>query len=172
VNPAFVVRHATIADVATIARHRAEMFNDMGSLPPDLYQPVVEESTRFLEEKIPSGEYLGWLAAPASDPGTIVGGAGVQLRRAMPRALRYSGEHALSRGREAIVINVYTEKPWRKRGVAALLMEHVLAWAKASDLDILVLHASPEGRHLYERLGFQQTNEMRYQGWLGGRPGR
>jgi GNAT superfamily N-acetyltransferase len=148
------------------------MFVDMGKFPPGLYQPLVEESTRFLERTIPTGEYVGWLAAPAGEQGTIIGGAGVQVRRSMPRALQYSDEHALSRGKEAIVINVFTERAWRKRGIAALLMDAVLDWAKSGDLDILVLHASPEGRHLYERLGFQQTNEMRYQGWLGSRPGR
>jgi GNAT superfamily N-acetyltransferase len=171
-NPGVVVRRATIADVSIVARHRAEMFTDMGTLPAELYQPLVEESIQFLQLNIPKGEYLGWLAAPAGEPGTIVGGAGVQLRRAMPRALRYAGEHTLSRGREGIVINVFTEKPWRKRGVAALLMEELLAWATSGDLDTLVLHAAPDGRHLYERLGFKQTNEMRYQGWLGNRPGR
>ncbi len=32
----------------------------------------------------------------------------------------------------------------------------------------LVLHASPEGRSLDERLGFEPTNEMRYTGDLPG----
>ena len=166
-NPPVLIRQATVADVAVIARHRAEMFVDMRTLPADLYQPLVEESIRFLQERMPKGEYLGWLAAPATEPGNIVAGAGVQLRPAMPRALRYSGEHALSRGHEGIVVNVFTEKQWRKRGIARMLMESVLEWARGSDLDILVLHASPDGRPLYERLGFQQTNEMRYHGWLG-----
>ena len=41
-------------------------------------------------------------------------------------------------------------------------MEHIIAWARAERLDRLVLHASDEGRALYERLGFIQTNEMRF----------
>jgi len=35
-------------------------------------------------------------------------------------------------------------------------------WARRERLDRLVLHASPEGRPLYDRLGFVATNEMRF----------
>jgi uncharacterized protein (DUF1330 family) len=47
-------------------------------------------------------------------------------------------------------------------------MQHVLAWARHERLDRLVLHASAEGRRLYEGLGFVATNEMRFAGDLRG----
>jgi hypothetical protein len=47
-----------------------------------------------------------------------------------------------------------------------LLMRRVLEWAAEERLDRLVLHASLEGRALYERLGFVATNEMRFAGSL------
>jgi GNAT superfamily N-acetyltransferase len=65
-------------------------------------------------------------------------------------------------GREGIVLNVFTEKAWRRKGVAQLLMQHVLEWARTAALDRLVLHASDEGTALYDRLGFVPSNEMRY----------
>jgi hypothetical protein len=40
----------------------------------------------------------------------------------------------------------------------------VLAWSEARGLASLILHASDEGRSLYERLGFVGTNEMRWSG--------
>ena len=42
-----------------------------------------------------------------------------------------------------------------------LLMDEVLAWTRSNDIETLVLHASEDGRQLYEGLGFQLTNEMR-----------
>jgi hypothetical protein len=51
-------------------------------------------------------------------------------------------------------------------------MRHVLEWARAQRLDRLVLHASAEGRALYERLGFVATNEMRFSGSLLGQDDR
>jgi hypothetical protein len=41
------------------------------------------------------------------------------------------------------------------------LMEEIITWARAQRLDRLVLHASEEGRTLYEALGFKASNEMR-----------
>jgi GNAT superfamily N-acetyltransferase len=68
----------------------------------------------------------------------------------------------IAEGRHAIVLNVWTEPNWRRRGLATLLIEEILAWARTERLDRLVLHASDEGRSVYERLGFIQTNEMRF----------
>lgn len=138
----------------------------MGQLPPALYDPLVKETIARLTTMIPAGEYVGWLAAPRDEPATIVAGAGVQLRQTLPHALAAAGHETLARGRQGIVLNVFTKKAWRKKGAARQLMEAVLAWAKESRLDTLVLHAAPDGRHLYESLGFEQTNEMRFIGVL------
>jgi GNAT superfamily N-acetyltransferase len=59
-------------------------------------------------------------------------------------------------------VNVYTEQAWRRRGVARFLMEALMQWARDERLDSLILHASTDGRPLYEQLGFEPTNEMRY----------
>ena len=40
-------------------------------------------------------------------------------------------------------------------------MEHLLAWCRGEGIEVVELHASDEGRPLYESLGFIQTNEMR-----------
>jgi GNAT superfamily N-acetyltransferase len=51
-------------------------------------------------------------------------------------------------------------------GLARALMYEILAWARATGLESLVLHTSPDGRALYEALGFAATNEMRFMGNL------
>jgi hypothetical protein len=48
-----------------------------------------------------------------------------------------------------------------------LLMKIIIEWSREQRLDGLVLHASNEGRALYERLGFVSTNEMGFSGNLG-----
>ena len=152
------VRAATVGDAEVIARHRAEMFRDMGALPDALYEPLRAAARAYVERAIATGEYVGWLAAPIDRPGEVIAGAGVQLRPILPRPV--AGRVAL--GPEAIVLNVFTERPWRLRGLAALLMRHVLDWARINGIASLVLHAAPDGRALYERLGFVGTNEMRF----------
>lgn len=156
----FLIRPTTLADAPVIARHRAEMFRDVGTLPDALYDELVDASRRYFETAMPSGEYVGWLAAPAAAPETIIAGVGVQLRTVLPHPA--PGGHALLFGPDALVVNVYTERGWRRRGVAKLLMQQILEWAPQHGVDRLVLYASTEGRPLYEQLGFAATNEMRW----------
>jgi GNAT superfamily N-acetyltransferase len=163
---AFQVRRATVAEADLIARHRAEMFVEMGRLAPPLYDPLVAATRQYLAEAIPAEEYVGWLACPADAPREVVAGAGVLLRRVPPHPLRDPGAVGLAVGRQGLVLNVYTRPAWRRRGAAELLLRHILAWAADSGLETLVLHASAEGRPLYERLGFVPSNEMRYAGSL------
>jgi hypothetical protein len=40
-------------------------------------------------------------------------------------------------------------------------MNAAMQWCSSNRVDVVVLHASPEGRGLYESMGFQGTNEMR-----------
>jgi len=66
------------------------------------------------------------------------------------------------RGPQGLIMNVFTERAWRRRGVAAALLRELLRWCRASGIESVVLHASADGRPLYEKLGFTPTNEMRY----------
>jgi len=158
----FAVRNATVADALTLAQHRAGMFRDMGVLPEHLSAALVEASRRYFQDALASGEYVGWLASPAADSDNIIAGAGVQ-RRSVPPHPGVGGREIVL-GVQGVVLNVYTEPTWRRRGLAALLMQHVLNWAEANGVKSLVLHASHDARPLYERLGFVPTNEMRYAG--------
>lgn len=153
------IRQATVADAREIATHRALMFHEMGQLPEASMPALVAHAEALLEPMLATGEYVGWLAAPADAPQAIAGGAGAQRRQVLPHP---DGTGGVAEGRHAIVLNVWTEPRWRRQGVAESLMEAVIAWARAERLDRLVLHASEAGRPLYERLGFVRTNEMRY----------
>ncbi|HEX4640669.1 MAG TPA: GNAT family N-acetyltransferase [Chthoniobacterales bacterium] len=162
----FLVRRAGVADAAVIARHRVRMFHDMDEISDDAYAEFLAASQEWTERGLTSGEYIGWLAASKNQPDYVVGGAGVQLRQVPPHPCRPSRDGAFAKGRHAIVLNVFTEPEWRKRGVGNLLMEEVMRWAHEEKLDRLVLHASDQARSLYEKMGFIATNEMRYGGEL------
>ncbi len=167
-NDRVQVRLATPDDADAIAWHRARMFRDMGQLPPELFEPLRSSARERLTVAIGSGEYVGWLASPRDSPDTVVAGAGVQRRRVLPHPRqRADGSVVVAGGRHAIVLNVFTEPLWRRQGVAELLMRRILEWARSERLDRLVLHASIEGRALYDRLGFVPTNEMRLPDDLG-----
>jgi GNAT superfamily N-acetyltransferase len=161
VTERFEIRVAVPEDALIIAQHRAAMFSDMGILPPDLAPQLEAATVAYLRDALPRGEYHGWLATGGGDPATIVAGAGVQLRRVLPFPQRQGSVERVATGRQAIVLNVYTAPSWRRQGVARSLMERIIAWARAEGIESLVLHASQNGRALYQQLGFVATNEMR-----------
>jgi GNAT superfamily N-acetyltransferase len=116
----------------------------------------------YLQGAMPRGEYLGWVAEDRTPSGAAIGGAGVQIRPILPRPR--PGDDDLELGPEAIVLNVYVESGWRRQGVAEALMRAAMDALDARGIRRIVLHASADGRRLYERLGFVPTNEMRHGG--------
>lgn len=161
-----------VDDADTVATHRVMMFRDMGMLAAKDEATLHAETCRYLREAVPRGEYVGWLAEPGAEPGLkhdvshptdavdrpVVAGGGIQLRRILPRV--HDGEIIL--GPEALILNVYTEREWRRRGIAEVLVRHMVAWARARGIRRITLHASLEGRAIYERIGFTPTNEMQW----------
>jgi GNAT superfamily N-acetyltransferase len=145
------VRPATTADVGVVARHRVGMFRDMGTLSEADVAPLRAASAEYFARVIATGDYLGWLAEL---DGAVIAGAGVLQRALLPRPDHIEG------GRDAYVLNVYTEPAHRRRGLARGLMEVVLDWSRAQGHARVTLHASDDGRRLYDTLGFAATTEM------------
>ena len=135
------------------------MFRDMGQVPSEQRaSELLSASTAAIHAALDDGTYVGWLATTAE--GAVIGGAGVHIKPQLPRVtadgLRVASDVV------PLVVNVYIEPEWRRRGVARALMRAVMNWATERGFDRVVLHASDEGRKLYESLGFEPTNEMRW----------
>ncbi len=155
----YTLRPAVVSDAAVIARHRVEMFRDMGQVPTDdLGARLLQASTSALEAFLREGSYMGYLAVAADQE--IVGGAGVHIRPQLPRISR-DGTYVATQ-QVPLMVNVYTEPQWRRRGIARALVVALMQWAKEQGVDQMVLHASDEGRPLYAALGFAATSEMRW----------
>ncbi len=157
----FRIRRATAQDAGIVAWHRARMFQDMGDVSRDAFETLRAKARVRLKEWLDSGDYVGWLATSADQPEMVIGGAGVQLQPILPRPVNAA---TVGEGRQGTVVNVFTEPQWRRRGIAGLLMKEIITWSKNERLDRLLLHASDEGRSVYERLGFIAGNEMRFVG--------
>lgn len=137
------------------------MFQDMGDVSGDAFEILRVKARARLEQWIARGDYNGWLATPVDKPEVVVAGAGVQLQPILPRPVNVS---TIGEGRQGTIVNVFTEPQWRRRGIAGLLIQEIIVWSKNEQLDRLVLHASDEGRSIYEKLGFVPSNEMRFVG--------
>lgn len=156
-----MVRLATADDAGIVARHRALMFHEMGVLPMELMDALRVATQERLPEMIRAGTYRGWLAEDA-ESGAVVAGVGLQLRMVLPRPTQLAPGVTRITDREGILLNAYTEPTHRRRGLARALVTEAVAWTQDNGVGRVVLHASAQGRSLYEQLGFVASNEMRY----------
>lgn len=148
----FTIREATRSEVAIVLHHRWAMFRDMGQGTADELARMVTAAEPMLARALDNGSYRHWLATDAS--GRVVGGGGVLL-------CPWPANPKDACTERAMILNVYTEPEFRRLGVARRTVETILDWIRARGLRSAHLHASDEGRALYEKLGFVATNEMR-----------
>lgn len=154
----FDIRLATPADIPTLARHRADMFVQMDRLLPAEHDAMVQATIVHLGEAMPAGDYIAWVVHKASQPFSIVGGGGILLQRILPSI---TWDKHLTTTLQALVLNIYTEKEYRRKGLARRIMHTIHDYCRTRNIIRVVLHASDEGRPLYESLGYLPTNEMR-----------
>lgn len=152
VDDDYRIRVAVLDDADVVAHQRVAMLRDMGIVADADGDRLIAASRVYFSAALPSGEYRGWLIEYR---GEVAAGGGLLLRPLLP------APHHPRGGREAYILNVYTEPPHRRRGLARRLTEHILEWCRAQGIARAALHASVDGRPLYEALGFIATNEMR-----------
>jgi ribosomal protein S18 acetylase RimI-like enzyme len=147
----FTLRRATDAHLDTLVAHRRSMFRDMGYSDIAALDSMSLRFREWLVAHMNAGDYLAWLI-DAPDNSTAAG-TGLWLMD-WP-------SHMIGHGKRGNILNVYTEATFRRRGLARYLMDVVIDWCRENQIDTVVLHASDEGKGLYESMGFQPTNEMR-----------
>jgi GNAT superfamily N-acetyltransferase len=148
----FILRRASTADLDILVEHRRAMFEDMGHTDQVAMSSMSAKFRPWLLAHMNAGDYLAWLIE--GPDASIAAGAGLWLMDWPP--------HMIGNGaRRGNILNVYTHPDFRRRGLARELMQTALAWCKESGVDTVILHASADGRSLYESMGFAPTNEMR-----------
>lgn len=143
-------RSVSEADSDTIVHHRRRMFEDMGLTDLAALDQSDAHFRIWLRERFAHGEYIGWFAVVNEQ---VVAGSGVWLMHWVPSPRS-------PQGKRAYILNIYTEPAYRRQGIARHLMQTILAWCQAQGYAGAILHASAEGRPLYESMGFTLTNEM------------
>jgi ribosomal protein S18 acetylase RimI-like enzyme len=146
------IRLAAEADATLISKHRIAMFRAMEIETDEALTESVNNFASWVVPRLADGRYLGWIAF---DGDRSAGSAGLLIIDWPPVPLDPSGEY------RGYILNVYVEPEYRRRGLARELIGHCLAEALRRGIGVISLHASEDGRALYESLGFKPANEMR-----------
>ena len=148
----FKLSYAGQEDVDLLAEHRKKMWLDIHPEYEKEVQATAKRTKKWIGDQLSKGNIVGLLVRTAD--GEVVGSGCIWLREEQPRptSMRLVVPYLMS---------MYTVKRFRRKGVAALIVKGALKWCKEKNYDRIVLHASKEGRSVYEGLGFEPSNEMR-----------
>jgi GNAT superfamily N-acetyltransferase len=150
-SPDLLIRQAIQSDVPDILRHRRGMYEDMDYNDAQALSAMQSTSGPYLTTALANGSFRGWLALEGE---RVVGGGAILISPwpSHPYDLEC---------RRATILNVYVDPEFRRRGIARRLMQTMIDWCREQGFAAVYLHASKNGKPLYEALGFEPTTEMR-----------
>jgi len=150
------LRLATLDDIPILIKHRRGMFEDMATLNGERHHPsglaaMDAAYAPFARERLNDGRMQAWVITAGDQ---VAASGAILYVDWLPRP---DGQKSVL----AYVHSVYTEPDFRHRGLARRILQAMIDECRARSLPRLTLHASDMGRHLYDSLGFEPTNEMR-----------
>jgi GNAT superfamily N-acetyltransferase len=146
-----IIREGTPDDIPEILRQRRSMYLDMDYEDSPALAGMLSTCEPYLRQALADHSFRSWLAL--LDHKTVGGGAVViSPWPSHPYDLEC---------RRATILNVYVYPEFRRQGIARQLMQTMIAWCRQENFAAVFLHASKDGRPLYEALGFEPTNEMK-----------
>jgi GNAT superfamily N-acetyltransferase len=146
----FETRLATVADAELIGEQRRRMFQDSVDTNEAQLTAMISKFVPWVRAKLEDESYVGWLT---SKDGRVVAGAGMWLMEFPPHWMH---EEAV----RAYLLNFYVDPEFRGHGLAYSLLKTVVSETRRRGIKVVSLHASKFGKPLYERNGFELSNEM------------
>ena len=145
------IRQATIADARLITEHRHRMFTANNFATEARLNEMDASFEPWVRERLADGRYIGLFLA--DDDGTIQASGGIFFADFPPHFLH-------TQPCRPYLLNFYTTDEARGKGYAKRILQACTDLCQERGYPVITLHASPFGRPIYEKAGFEQTNEM------------
>lgn len=143
-NRHYIIRSATPDDIDVLIDLRLTMFRAMGFGDEAMLHRVGEACRDYFGQHLPTGQFRAWIAEAESKVVASIGLA----RHSIPPSPRNLV------GLEGYLMNLVTLPGWRRQGIARALLTHVVEVLREEGIPVVSLHATADGRQLYENLGF------------------
>ncbi len=141
-----VVKRAGVGDAELLAEMRLEMRRERESavcrIPEEEFY---RHNLEFFRTRIADGSFISLIVW---DGDRAAACSGLSLQVHPPTYENPTGKHGY-------ITNMYTRPAWRRQGIAAMLVEHLIETARQEGCAQLFLNASPMGRSVYVRCGFR-----------------
>ena len=140
-----VVRCAEEDDIGALTRLRVDFLAESRGLSPEQLPGGFAEATEeFFRRHHQAGTTRSWLA---EEEGHCLGIVTMVVLDMPPHPL-------VAESLEGFVVNMYVPGAARHRGIGRQLMDACLDGAREMGIRKLMLYATPDGRPLYDTLGF------------------
>lgn len=137
-------RLADASDAGELVRLRRLMFTAM-QVPAD-DQQWQQRCGEVFREGLGDKDLLAVVVDAPDGPGLAASGV-VEIQRRVPTPMNPTGV-------QAYLGSISTDSAWRRRGMARAVLVHLLDLLRARGVGNVVLHATEDGRPLYEEFGF------------------
>jgi GNAT superfamily N-acetyltransferase len=153
---AIVYRKARVDEMMQLAEIRWEFKTEGRAGQPESKQrreKFIGVCVEFLSRGISSGDWCYWVA---SDSGDIVATVFIQWIKKIPKPNILDDSFGY-------MTNVYTKPGYRGCGIGSALLEEVEKWAKAENLEFLLVWPSEESVDFYRNAGFEKSQALEYE---------
>jgi len=174
----WTIRLARSEEIEQLIALRREMFESMGYDDAAALDRTCNAARAYFAEHMPTGAFRVWAAvssgasaggdAGSGETGTC-GGRGItpdepdedELIASIGLVIHSTPPSPRNlAGKIGYIMNLVTLPEWRRKGIARALLARVLDELRDEGIPVASLHASTEGRGLYEKLGFQARDGL------------
>jgi GNAT superfamily N-acetyltransferase len=148
----FSVQQGSIEDLDLLTRHRLMMWKDIYPEKTESVEATENITRDWIRKKILNNELTSFIVRDSN--GSIAGSGCILIKEDQPRPTSSHLDYPY-------LLSMYTEKNYRGRGVGSMIVNEAIEWSKKHGYDRITLHASKDGKPLYVKFGFRETNEMR-----------
>ncbi len=144
------LRHATVHDASLITHHRHLMFAANNFATEERLTAMDAVFEPWVRERLADGRYVNIFL---EEGGVVLAGGGIFFGDFPPHFLHLEPCRPY-------LLNFYSAPEARGRGFAKQILQACVDLCRERGFDVITLHASPFGKPIYEKFGFEQTNEM------------
>ncbi|MFZ5986764.1 MAG: GNAT family N-acetyltransferase [Bacillota bacterium] len=145
------IRRGNLEDINSLVELRLDLLKEVGNIKDDTnVEELKKSSIDYFEKKIDNG-FLFWVA---EDNVKIIGISGLVFMERPP----VNGNLT---GLEGYIMNIYIVPTYRHKGIATGILNEMISCLKDMDVKRVWLHATEDGRIIYEKVGFKsKLSEM------------
>jgi GNAT superfamily N-acetyltransferase len=144
------IRAAGPGEFETASEFWVAMRRELGMPDADLAPDWKARSVAYFRRRHDAGE-LRWFLAHDGD--LVVASAAGFLLDGFPSEI-------CTNRRAGYIAGVYVDPMWRRRGLARAVTQVATDWLWSIGCRFIRLHAADGARAIYERLGFESSNEL------------